>query len=203
MNKLLSFMSLVAVATLSGCAVGPLANHETGRTVGISNHELMGGYNQGGYVLKWNYGLTENLDLGLHWESLSTGIRSKYAFVNNQEGWSLASALGAGISLTGSHYYGDLVGSYLIGSWEPYGTLRLVHVRNDSWDSNVDDDDSGLLNFTIPSIQYNYGQIFLGTRYWITPHWLFSLEASSFFSMSSGLEFDNSVLVGGSFGYRF
>ncbi len=117
---------------LSGCAIGPLVSHETARTVGKSNHELIGGYGSAGYVLKWNVGLTENLDFGVHWEFLSIGIRAKYALVNgNNNGLSLAIAGGIGESIGGSHYYGDLMASYLSGKWEPYGTLRVVHVKND------------------------------------------------------------------------
>jgi hypothetical protein len=191
----------VVVATLSGCAVGPLVSHETARTVGNSNHELIGGYGMAGYVVKWNYGLTKNLDLGLHWESLSIGLRAKYAFINNREGWSFATALGAGSSIGGSHYYGDIIGSYLAGPWEPYGTVRLVHVKTDPLEFK--DKDTGDIAFTVPSADYDYGQFILGTRYWISAHWLFSLEASSLFAVSSGLKIGNGVLVGGSFGYRF
>jgi hypothetical protein len=199
MKKFLFYV--VAMATLSGCAVGPLVSHETARTVGDSNHELIGGYGMAGYVVKWDYGLTKNLDLGLHWESLSIGLRAKYAFINNREGWSFATALGAGASVGGSHYYGDIIGSYLAGSWEPYGTLRLVHVKTDPLEFK--DKDTGEIDFTVPSAEYDYGQFILGTRYWISAHWLLSLEASSLFAVSSGLKIGSGVLVGGSFGYRF
>lgn len=201
MKNYLLFLYIVAVATFSGCAVGPLVSHETARTVGDSNHELIGGYGQAGYVIKWDYGLAENLDLGLHWESLSIGLRLKYAFINKKDGWSLATALGTGASIGGSHYYGDLIGSYVTGSWEPYGTLRVVHVKNDPLEFR--DKNTGEVDVTVPGSKYNYGQFILGTRYWFTPHWLFSLEASSLFAMTSGLKFGNDVFVGGAFGYRF
>ncbi len=191
----------MAVAAAPGCAVGPLVNHETAKTVGRSHHELVGGYGAAGYVVKWNYGLTENLDLGLHWESLSIGVRAKYAFVNNEKGWSLAAGLGTGVSAGGSHYYGDLIGSHMVGSWEPYGALRLVHVKNAPL--KFKDKDTGEVKFSVSSIEYDYGQFILGVRYWFSPHWLFSLEASSLFAISSGLKVGNGALLGGSFGYRF
>ena len=91
------FYCLFLIFILSGCAVGPLAIHETARTVGKSNHELVAGYGIAGYVFKWNIGLSENWDIGLHWESLSIGLRAKYAFLQNSEkGWSLATAAGTG-----------------------------------------------------------------------------------------------------------
>lgn len=132
-----------------------------------------------------------------HWESLSIGIRSKYAFVNNSEGWSFAAALGTGASGTGTHYYGDLLGSYKAASWEPYTTLRVVHVEND--DLEFEDSETGQVSLTIPGSEYDYGQFILGVRYWFAPHWLFSLEASTLFA-SSVLDV---TLVSGSLGYRF
>src|SRR4051794_11386575 len=91
---------------LGGCAVGPLVSHETARTVGKGHNELVAGYGIAGYALKWNLGLDDSLDVGIHWESLSLGARAKYAFINGREhGWSLASALGAGLSIGGKHYY--------------------------------------------------------------------------------------------------
>jgi hypothetical protein len=197
----LSFVFLFLSVFISGCAVGPLVSHETARSVGNSNHELIGGYGQAGYILKWNYGLTENLDLGLHWESLSIGVRAKYAFINNNSGWSLASALGTGASIGGNHYYGDVIGSCLTGSWEPYGTVRVVRVKNDPFEFK--DQDTGQVSFTIDKSEYDYGQFFLGTRYWFNDHWLLSIEASSLFKISSGFEVGKSVFAGASFGYRF
>lgn len=199
--KVPAFICSLFLVFLSGCAVGPLVSHETARTVGNSNHELIGGYGQAGYILKWNYGLTENLDLGLHWESLSIGIRAKYAFINNKSGLSLASAIGTGASIGGSHYYGDFISSYLTGSWEPYGTVRIVHVKNDPLEFK--NKDTGQVSFTIDKSEYDYGQFILGTRYWFSNHWLFSVEASSLFTISSGFKAGNSVFGGASFGYRF
>jgi hypothetical protein len=191
----------MASLLFSGCAVGPLVSHETARTVGSSHHELMAGYGQAGYVFKWNYGLTQNLDFGLHFESLSVGVRAKYAFLNSSSGWSFAAALGTGASIGGSHYYGDLIGSYLVGSWEPYGTLRAVHVTNDPLEFK--DKDTGHVDFTVDKSEYDYGQFILGTRFWMTPHWLLSLEASTLFPISSGFRMGSTLLAGASFGYRF
>lgn len=196
-----TLVCLLLSAFLPGCAVGPLVSHETARTVGKSNHEFIGGYGQAGYVLKWNFGLAENLDLGLHWETLSIGVRAKYAFINSESGWSLASALGTGESIGGSHYYGDLIGSYFKDSWEPYGTLRIVHVKNDPLEFK--NTDTGQVSLFIDRSEYQYGQFILGARYWLDDHWLISLEASSLFKVSSGFESGQTVFIGASLGYRF
>ena len=186
---------------MAGCAVGPLVSHETARTVGHSNHEIVGGYGQAGYAFKWNYGITEDLDIGLHWESLSIGARIKYAFLNTKDSWSLAAALGTGSSVGGSHNYLDLLASNMLGSWEPYGTVRLVRVKTDPIEFRSLN--TGQVAFTISSANYEYGQAIFGTRYWFNPNWLFSAEASSLFAVGDSVRFGNNVLIGAALGYRF
>jgi len=194
-------LALFSIFAISGCAFGPLVNHETARTVGANNHELVGGYGQAGYVAKWTYGLAESLDLGVQFESLSFGIRGKYSFLNVENGFSLAAALGFGSSIGGSHYYGDILASYMAGGWEPYGTLRIVHVKTDPLEFR--DEETGDVDFTIGSAQYEYGQFMLGTRYWFTEHWLVSIEASTLFGFTSEFKVANGLLAGAAFGYRF
>lgn len=186
---------------LSACAIGPLVSHESARTVGRTNNELVGGYGNSGYIFKWNFGLADNLDLGLHWESFSIGLRVKYAFLNQSQGWSWAGALGVGESFGGNHYYGDIIGSYKADAWEPYGTVRLVHVKNDPLE--IEYENTGIVDLTIGLREYNYGQFMLGTRYWFGPHWLLSLEASALRSFTSGVDFNDTIVVGAAFGYRF
>jgi hypothetical protein len=193
----ISFLFLL----LTSCAIGPLVSHETARTVGDSKHELVGGYGSGGLALKWNYGLSKNLDLGVQMESYSMGIRAKYAFINASEGFSLAAALGTGLSVGGSHSYGDILASVKNGNWEPYATLRMVHVKTDPVDFK--DESTGRFDFKVDSLNYNYGQFILGTRYWFSPKWLLSVEGSTLFSASSGLSLANTLLLGAAFGYRF
>lgn len=200
--KNLSIWSLVLPAVfLSGCAFGPLVNHESARTVGESNHELMGAFGSPGYALKWTYGVTENFDVGLQWESLSLGIRAKYSFINQSEGWSFAGALGTGVSTGGNHNYGDLISSYATGAWEPYGTIRVVHITTDPMEFR--NTDTGALSFTVDRSQYNYGQFFLGTRYWFNHNWLMSAEASWLFSITPGIVFSGAPLLSVNLGYRF
>ncbi len=195
--------SLVAsLFVLSGCAVGPLVSHETARSVGNSNHELVAGYGMTSFVVKWNYGLTENLDLGLHVESLSAGVRLKYAFVNSSRGWSFAGAIGAGESIGGDHKYADLITSYMASSgWEPYFTIRAVFVETDPLEFKSED--GGYLDFTIDEDRYSYGQGILGTRYWFTKNFLFSIEAGSLFRISSGFGVGEIIFAGAALGYRF
>lgn len=112
MTKIKLALLGISTSLLSACAFGPLVTHETARTVGKGHHEVLGGYGNSGYVIKWNAGITDDIDIGLQLESLSLGIRGKYAFINNERGFSVAAAAGIGSSIGGSHYYGDLLASY-------------------------------------------------------------------------------------------
>jgi len=191
---------IIFLFCLTSCAVGPLVSHESARTVGKSNHELAGGYGNAGLALKWNYGLSDNFDLGVQLESLSLGLRAKYSFLNMKEGWSFATAGGLGSSVGGKHYYVDLMTSYFSGKWEPYTTLRAVHVKTDPVEFN--DEDTGMLNFTVDRIHYNYGQLMLGSRFWFTQKFFFSGEASTIFAIS-GFNSDSNLLLNAALGYRF
>lgn len=193
---------LLLAFLLSGCAVGPLVNHETARTLGKANNEVVAGYGSAGYVLKWNFGLAEKWDIGLHWESLSIGLRAKHSFLlNNETGWSLAVALGTGSSIGGSHYYGDLMASHLSGAWEPYATFRAVKVKTDPLEFK--DEDTGETDFKIDSENFSYGQFMAGTRYWFSPKWLLSLEASTLFAISDSVKIDSGLLISAAFGLKF
>lgn len=186
---------------LSACAVGPLVSNETARSVGKNNHEISGAISNASHALKWNYGVTDDLDIGLQLETLSTGARLKYAFLNNQTaGWSFASAIGAGSSTDGSHFYADLMSSYLNNKWEPYGSLRLVQVKRNEF--NISSTDENIV-FDLPETSYSYAQIVIGSRYLFSEDWFFSLELSSPFSFTDGLSFSESVIVSSGAGYRF
>ncbi len=200
--KYFFFLSLlIACLFVSGCAIGPLVGHEPARTVGKSNNEFVGGIGNAGYIFKWNYGLSEDLDIGLQAESYSVGVRGKYAFINNATGGlSLAAALGRGVSIGGNHSYVDFIGSYLVNQWEPFVTTRLVHVKSDPTRFKS----KGLkIDFTIDKNEYDYGQFILGTRYWLNTHWTLSFEVSSLFKASSGVTIGDKTLAGATFGYRF
>jgi hypothetical protein len=142
-----------------------LVQHETARSVGKGDHEIIAGYGQAGYVLKWNAGVTENVDFGIHWESLSFGIRGKYSIINGRSGGlSLAGAIGAGSSIGGSHHYGDVMVSYLSGFFESYATGRFVQVSTDPVEFR--NAETGQTAFTVSSAQYNYRQVIVGSRFW-------------------------------------
>lgn len=200
--RILNLVATFGFLFLSACAVGPLMDHESARTVGAGAADLVGGYGMAGFVGKFNYGLSDRWDLGLQWESLSMGVRIKYGIIDNQsKGWSLAAAAGTGFSAGGSHYYGDLMGSYLFGTWEPYTMFRVVHVTTDP--VKIGDEKQDGFELDIGSSSYVYGQLSLGTRVWFDKHWLASMEAGTLFGMSSGIRFVDAVIVSAALGYHF
>lgn len=197
--KLLLLISMLFI--LNSCAIGPLVQHETARTVGKSSHELIAGYGTAGHALKWNYGLGKNFDLGIHWESLSIGLRAKYAFMQSQDkGLAIASVLGTGSSLGGDHYYAELIFSYLTNKFEPYFSTRIVQVTNDPIEFR--DKNTGELNFDIKESKYKYGQLIAGSRYWINPKLSLSFEASSIFVLQNTFGIDQHLLLSAALAYR-
>ena len=146
--------------------------------------------------------MTENLDLGLQIESLSAGVRGKYAFVNQRSrGVSFAGALGVGTGGAGSHVSGDLLVSHLADWFEPYATLRLVHAKTDPADYG-DQSGSGW-TIHLDSFTYEYGQAMAGGRFWFNPHWHLSVEVSSLFGITGGFRPSNTVLASLALGARF
>lgn len=200
-SNILKFVFLALLFIQISC-VGPLTSHETARTVGKSHSEVSGGIGNGGHVFKWTYGVMDHFDLGIQWETLSIGFRGKYSFINGKEKqWSYAAALGFGSSDWSRHQYGDLIASYLLNSWEPYTTFRIVHVSVDPIE--MKDNYTNDIYYSSAASKYYYEQIILGTRYWFNPKWLMSLELSSLFSFGSDITISKNILIGVGVGYRF
>ena len=194
MKKIVSVLFFFA-----GC-IPPMAGHETGRTLGESQSELIGGLGAFGHVIKYNYGVTDYLDLGIHWETFSLGLRAKYSFINTPiSGWSLAGALGAGSVSHGRYITGDVIGSYLSGDWEPYGFIRRSRVICN--EVAAKDSKKLLHDFLVACEKKHYDrvQFTLGSKYWFSAKWFLSLE--------TGRVFENSIapvsILSTSFGYKF
>lgn len=187
---------LFLLCTFMVACVGPVYVQETARTVGKGNVELLGGYGNGGYVVKANLGLSDNWDLGLQFESLSYGVRTKYAFLNpRQEGFGLAVASGLGGSIGGYHVYADLLASYLINSFEPYLTVRGTCIYTREFLSFS----SELFNISRVAGTIWSGEVFLGSKFWVTKHLSLSPEISLLWVGSSYPV----IVYGGGLGFRF
>jgi hypothetical protein len=184
LNRIVTVNLTVAVLlsfVLSGCVTGPLASHETARTVGQGNHEIQLGTGSMPYFLKWNLGLSKDVDVALQWETFTVGMRGKYAFINNVQGPSLAATLGTGISFFGGDYVNsDLIYSYLFEKWEPYGVLRVAHVESSKKD--LKNSETGKTEYTIDAYEYEYAEIIGGAKYWFTDQWSMTFEGGAAFT---------------------
>ena len=159
-----------------------------------------------GYLLKANYGVFEDFDIGIHYESLNIGVRAKYGWINSQvEGWSLSTAIGAGRSSFSTHYYGDLMLGYLKKPWEPYGTLRIVRVKTDpvEFESESHDSNNYFAFNRVESFEFTYGQIIFGSRYWTQPKWFLSGEISTLLVFDSSVQVSTGYILSGAMGHRF
>ncbi len=190
----------LSIAALTGCVTGPFASYETARTVGQGSDEIIGGFGTSGYSFKWNHGLTNRFDIGVQLEQLSVGLRGKYALIQASQGFAFTAALGLGASGYGSHYYGDLLLSDLIGQFEPYSTLRLTHVNVDKLQFR--DKNNGTVIARIDAGQFDYGQVIVGTRYWINSNWSLAGELSVLLALGA-VHIDDTVLGSAAFAYRF
>lgn len=191
---------LILVFVTTGC-LAPLAIQETGRTLGEGYSEIVGGIGSPGHVLKFNYGVTENLDLGIQWESINLGLRAKYAFLNNPvAGWSVAGALAAGSVSLGNYYMADVIGSHLSGDWEPYAALRISRTICRETFEEKEKKSSDLLNIiSCDKKFYDRGQLTIGSKYWLSGQWFLALELGTLFSAS-----EEPLTVGStSVGYKF
>lgn len=66
-----------------------------------------------------------------------------------------------------------------------------------------DKDTNGPFDFKIKSYNYDYGQLFLGNRFWLTDKWILSIEASSLIIHSSGVDLTSVLIVGAGMGVKF
>jgi hypothetical protein len=188
-----------------GCAVSPFYAHETARTVGKGKNEFTAGYGRSIYAFNWATGVTDRLDLGIHWESYGLGLRAKYALIPNPEkGFALALATGAGLSVGGHHLYVDLMGSEYFSktkiALEPYGAVRVIMALNDPAEFRTTND--GKTPFLIPKTEYLYSQFIIGNRFWLSESWILSVEASKLLSITQNVSVGNAYTIGAALGYR-
>jgi hypothetical protein len=196
MTRFLPFFAFL----LSGC-IPPLAVHETGRTLGESHSEIVGGIGNLGHLIKFNYGVTDNLDLGVQWETFNFGIRAKYAFVNNPvSGWAFAGAMGTGSVQDGNYYLGDLITSYLSGDWEPYGAMRLSRtICKETFEDRAKKNSSEFILIACDKKFYDRLQLTVGSKWWFSAQWFWALEVGALLENSK----EPGLIVSTSLGYKF
>ena len=198
--SLVFFFSILSGSILSSCVTGPFASFESARTVGQGKDEIMMGDGTPGYVFKLTHGINNEFDLGLQLEQLSVGARAKYMVLGPSSKISMAAAVGVGASGYGSHGYVDFLISRRLESFEPYLTLRITHVNVDQLQFR--DENNKTVIARIDRAQFNYGQAFLGSRYWINSSWSLAAEVSHIVGLGA-VQLEDTWLGSAAFGYRF
>lgn len=202
-------MKLLLITVLSlfmnACALGPIINHDTGRSVGKNKYKFrVAGYPQADSPnvasLRFDTGVTENLDVGFQYEILSFGLRGFYSFINNKEGFAMSGSLGYGSVFNGNYINAGLNFSFKSGSVEYFAGYRHTDVSVDA--TELTDSNTGELFTTIPSANYSYGIASGGLKYWFTDQAALGLEGAQFMNPSDG-EFSSNTLVSLGFEYIF
>jgi len=187
------FTALMTCLFISGCAVAPLSNSFTGRTLGKKRLQLEGGAVAVGSVLpsfKLTYGLFSDFDLGLQYDSFSAGLFGKYSLINPEnEGFALAGLFSGGATINGNFLYAGPALSFKKGLFEPYFVSRFNYVVYDETESA-----SGI---SIEAGEYSYFQLTGGSIFWITKNFGLNIEASTFTSTPGSSEITGPIFFGG------
>lgn len=192
-----SFVCLLLLS--SGCAIAPFSTLQTGRSSGAGDMTLDVGAAMNFVIpaAKFQYGITENLDLGVQYESFNVGALLKYAFVNNPSGWSFAAIGSYGSISNGEYYYFGPILSYKSNIFEPFLSVRLNGVR---YDGSTYDNSSIRITFSGGRIQYL--QYSAGTAIWFSEKVGLIAEYTTFGSIENAT-FSNGGYGSGAFIFKF
>ena len=176
-----SLILIASLITLASCAVAPINNTTTARSIGKDANQLKINVAVPGAM--YERGLTEDWDLGVGLEiqtEMVLNIYSKYALVNNQEGgFSVAGIGGFGLASDTKSVYAGPVFSWRHDWFEIFSVARLNYV---SWQNHLSDDDKvDLFSFIPDKATFFYTQLDVGVSY-VTPKALASI-GMKFFSL--------------------
>lgn len=164
---------IIALLSLGGCSFAPFSSSHSAHTIEKDTVVFQGGVALNGSTPygRLNYGVTENLELGLlsefHFFDYATGVTAKYGFLNNKEegaSFSVESSVGGGSSST-FVYAAPTIG-YKKNKWDTYFSARYNYVHIDSDDYELDLGSLGKVNM-YQKKNLKYVTTTLGNTYWI------------------------------------
>lgn len=164
MNK--SLVIALSSLIIAGCSFAPINTATTARTVGNGNNQITGSLPVLG--LKYERGVTDDLDLGLAYEHQMGPVVhafGKYNFENKAEnGISAAAIFGAGYSAdigdSKSAYLGPII-SYRKNAFEVFAAYKFNYVRWDFEGLSSDDKDD-LISIPASKSNFTYHAVDLG-----------------------------------------
>lgn len=166
MQKLAKLLQTFSVlVTFASCAVAPINNTTTARSVGKDANQLK--INVAVPGVMYERGLTEDWDLGVGLEiqtELILNLYTKYALINNQEGgFSVAGIGGVGLADDTKSVYAGPVLSWRHDWFEMFTVARLNYV---SWENHLSSDDKvDLFSFIPEKAKFFYTQLDVGVSY--------------------------------------
>lgn len=197
-RSLLSIITLLVLA--SGCALAPMNTTTSASSLGAGKKNLE--LNLVAPGVSFDVGVAHNWDVGAAVEYQGFGFvyqaRTKYSFINQDRGFSLASlaGLGVGDDLGKAKFvYAGPILSYRTANWEYFASYRFNFVR---WDGEINTEDRSDMfhNLSLKS-SVTYNQLELGiTRYGKVAHATLGLRVIEDNGDSEGRPFVN-------FGVRF
>ncbi len=153
----------LVILTLSSCSIAPFSSTTSGRSIGAGNFQFEVGNINNNFNLRIGTGLSPDFDMGFVMEfgSLATtALYTKYSFINNKIGPSLAMELGYGSSESSTFYYAGMIASLTFSrNFELFIAPRINSVSTDSADIELNQDYG---NFRLKEYDATYLQLAYG-----------------------------------------
>ena len=193
---------LIFTSLLSSCSLAPFSSQKSGKSYGAGKSQFELGTANTSYYMKAGFGISANMDLGFVTEFggfTTSGIFTRYSFINNEIGPALAMELGYGSSDTTTYYYGGLIGSLSFSkSFELFINPRVITVSSDVTDIDLGET---VGNVTLNEYDVNYLYVSAGFNIWFTE--VAGLSIYTIFLKGDGLETTEDQTTAGTMMFRF
>ena len=164
-----TLLSLIILLTISSCSLAPFSSENSARSYGAGQMAAEVGNTNSSYFIKYGMGITEAFDAGLVMEFggiSTTALFTKYSFINNQTGPSLAMDFGYGSADQTKFYYIGTIGSLAFTEeFEIFTGIRFNSVSTDEKDVEKDEFNG---NVKILAYDVNYLQLSYGFNVWFS-----------------------------------
>ena len=160
---------LLLLSLMTSCSLAPFSSHKSGKSYGAGKSQFELGTVNASYYMKAGFGISENMDLGFVTEFggfTTSGIFTRYSFINNATGPALAMEFGYGSSDTTTYYYTGLIGSLAFSeNFELFINPRIVTVTTDETDIDLG---QTVGNVKVNAYDVNYLYVSSGFNIWFS-----------------------------------
>ncbi|MBY0517118.1 MAG: hypothetical protein K2P81_09430 [Bacteriovoracaceae bacterium] len=193
------FLFLTLLMLTGACSLAPMMTTRSAKTLGSGNNRIQASPYVPVAGVTYERGVSDNIDLGASLELQFGPVYSafgKYAFINQDEGFSLAASgggfAGNGIVNSSGAYAGPIV-SWRKGGFETFLFSRFNHVKWGKADLSSDNNDQLAIDIknSLGNITFNYLQFDLGFNFYTNPRFMLGLGVS-YLKMLESKHTDNS-----------